>query len=231
MNKYNLILTFVLTASLMQFSFAKDQTQEISKSCLKDYPVAAGDTDAELINFYNQLCDKGNRKNDVLKQELSLKIAQRYQGLGYNLKALEVINQLRSQNVSSRELTDVTFLAGVSIAQNALNQMRSTELRSLTETSYAPAKQLAETIRFAQPTVEKPLESEDESFKSKSNKSSKSSLKSTTQSKRNKSTVSADKPSKPKTVAKTTATVKKEQPAVKSAPAHSGSSPFASLNK
>lgn len=231
MNKYHLIFTFVLTASLTQFSFAKDQTQEISKSCLKDYPVAVGDTDAELISFYNQLCDRSNRKNDALKQELSLKIAQRYQVLGYNLKALEVINVLRSQNVSSRELTDVTFLAGVSIAQNALNQMRSTELRSLNESSYVPAKQLVETIRFAQPMIEKPVEVEDDSSKAKSNKSTKSSIKSNTQSKRNKSSVSSEKSAKPKSVAKSTATVKKEQPVVKSAPAHSGSSPFASLNK
>ncbi|RKG43344.1 MULTISPECIES: hypothetical protein [Acinetobacter] len=218
-------------ASLTQFSFAKDQTQEISKSCLKDYSVAVGDTDAELINFYNQLCDRSNRKNDALKQEISLKIAKRYQVLGYNLKALEVINVLRSQNVTSRELTDVTFLAGVSIAQNALNQMRSTELRSLNESSYIPAKQLAETIRFAQPMIEKPVEVEDDSFKAKTNKSTKSSIKSNTQSKKNKSTVSSEKSAKSKAGAKNTATVKKEQAVIKSAPTHSGSSPFASLNK
>ncbi len=48
------------------------------------------------------------------------------------VKALNLANQLQSQNVRGSLLTDVMFLSGVSVANNSLQQIRGQEMRYLT---------------------------------------------------------------------------------------------------
>lgn len=154
MTKGMIFIPMLTVVCMTQASHAKkEDTAEIKKSCAKIYPLAAGDSDADLISLYSQACDKKNRKNPEQLAQLQIQIAQKYQALGQNLKALQTVNQLRNQNINTPELTDIVFLAGTAISQNALNQMRTVELRALSVETYASAKLLAETIYFAQPTV------------------------------------------------------------------------------
>lgn len=155
LKKINVLFPLILATCFTQIASAKDEVASVKKSCLKDYPLAVGDTDLEIIGYYNQLCDKKNKKNEALKNELMVDLAKKYQTTGYNLKALQVVNLLRSKNYHSPDLTDVTFLAGVSISHNALNQMRSNEGRTLDENTYSPAKVLADNIRYIQPSMNK----------------------------------------------------------------------------
>ncbi|MCU7226305.1 hypothetical protein OC498_15690, partial [Acinetobacter bohemicus] len=82
--------------------------------------------DSALIGLYQQLCDKSAKKNILLQQELNVQIAKRYVELGSPLKALNLVNELRRQQYDSQVLTDLSFMAGVAISSDALEQMRST---------------------------------------------------------------------------------------------------------
>ena len=131
-----------------QFTFADENRIELKKGCIKDYPLVADETDPDLLNIYSQICDKKNKKNIELKNELFIQAAQKFQQLGKNLKALQLVDSLRKQNIQHTALTDVTFLAGVGIAQNSLQHMRNNELRYLSpEMTYPAAKQFSESIR------------------------------------------------------------------------------------
>lgn len=131
-----------------QFTFADDHRIELKKGCIQDYPLVTDETDPDLLNIYSQICDKKNKKNIELKNELSIQAAQRFQQLGKNLKALQLVDSLRKQNIQHTALTDVSFLAGVGIAQSSLQHMRNHELRYLSpEMTYPAAKQLSESIR------------------------------------------------------------------------------------
>ncbi|RKG29634.1 hypothetical protein [Acinetobacter tianfuensis] len=225
MKKHTLIISFALIAGLSQFSSANDQISSLKKSCLKDYPAAIGETDQELLQLYSQLCDKSNKKNTVLQQEISTAIAARYQAIGKNLKSLQVIEDLKLHNINTSELTDISFLAGIGIAQQSADQMRTAELRSLSEKTYAPAKKLSETIQFAQPTIEKTT-AQDNTEKSASKaktKKSKQSVKTKSSEKSSAASVKTHKaPAKPAPAAK------KESVQTKPSSA-SGFSPFSAL--
>ncbi|WP_154649940.1 hypothetical protein [Acinetobacter bohemicus] len=131
-----------------QFTFADENRIELKKGCIKDYPLVADETDPDLLNIYSQICDKKNKKNIELKNELFIQAAQKFQQLGKNLKALQLVDSLRKQNIQHTALTDVTFLAGVGIAQSSLQHMRNNELRYLSpEMTYPAAKQFSESIR------------------------------------------------------------------------------------
>lgn len=122
---------------------------KLKKSCVKKNPIIEGQTDPELLNLFKQVCDTDNstQKNDLLA-----KAAMRFYQTNQPVKALNLANQLQSQNVRGSLLTDVLFLSGVSIANNSLQQMRSQEMRYLTnDVTYPPAKQLIENIHTAMP--------------------------------------------------------------------------------
>lgn len=172
LTKGMLFVPLITAVCIAQVSYAKkEDSLELNKSCIKLYPLAAGDTDADLISLYTQMCDKNNRKNQALLSGLQIQIAQKYQAQGYNLKALQAVAQLRNQNISTPEMTEAEFLAGTAISQSALNHMRTVELHSLSEEAYQPAKVLADTIRFAQPVVQnRETVSENTYNKKKSNK-------------------------------------------------------------
>lgn len=122
---------------------------KLKKSCIKKNPIIEGQTDPELLNLFKQVCDTDNstQKNDLLA-----KAAMRFYQTNQPVKALNLANQLQSQNIRGSLLTDVLFLSSVSIANSSLQQMRSQEMRYLTnDGTYPPAKQLIENIHTAMP--------------------------------------------------------------------------------
>ena len=133
--------------------------KSLSRSCLKNNPLAVGETDANLIEIYDAYCDK---KNKDVKYSYLAKAAQRFQQLGKNWKALQLVNELESLNLRGNTITDVKFLASANLANEALNQMRTTENRYLTtDITYPTAKVLSENINSAKSTIilqlEKPV--------------------------------------------------------------------------
>lgn len=143
--------TFAVTGA-----FASDEVK-LKKSCIKDYPIVAGETSLELLTIYSQVCDKKYKDN---KDRLLLSAAEKFQQLGKNDKALQVVSLLEAQNLQSNELTDIKFLAGLGVANDALNKMRNTEVRYLTEgKTYPVAKNFIDAVKNAAPAtvlVEKP---------------------------------------------------------------------------
>ncbi len=146
------ILILFLTGNIIGLSYAQAAELEpvkLKKSCIKKNPLADGQNDPELLNIFKQVCDSDNttQKNDLLA-----KAAMRFYETNQPVKALNLANQLQSQNIRGSLITDVLFLSGVSIANNSLQQMRTQELRYLSnDVTYPPAKQLIENIHTAMP--------------------------------------------------------------------------------
>lgn len=142
-----------IASSLMSvFIYADDQQIKpikLKNKCIKQNPLVSGQTDYELLNIYQQICDKDNssRVNDLLAQA-----AMRMYELKQPMNALKLATQLQQQNIRGASLTDVVFLSSVAIADESLQQMRSNEMRYLSnELTYPPAKQLSENIRLSLP--------------------------------------------------------------------------------
>lgn len=143
--KNAILFTSLLVSSVLTTSaFAND----LKRSCVKDNPLVAGETDATLIQIYAQACDKKNKDNvnGYLAQA-----AQRFQQIGKNYKALQIVNDLNAQNVQHSSLTDVKFLAGVAIANEALVQIREKEVRYLSDEGYGSAITLSDAVKKAKP--------------------------------------------------------------------------------
>ncbi len=147
------ILILFLTGNIIGLSYAQAAEQEpvkLKRSCIKKNPLVEGQNDPELLNIFKQVCDSDNttQKNDLLA-----KAAMRFYQTNQPVKALNLASQLQSQNIRGSLITDVLFLSGVSIANTSLQQMRSQEMRYLTnDVTYPPAKQLIENIHTAMPT-------------------------------------------------------------------------------
>ncbi|MCT9980770.1 hypothetical protein M2R48_20840 [Acinetobacter sp. I-MWF] len=150
----------VLGASLATTFVYADDEIKLKRSCIKDYPMVEGETNPELLAVYSQLCDKKNKDN---KNKLLVSAAEKFQQIGKNDKAIQIVNYLETQNIQSNELTDVKFLAGIGLASDALNKMRTREMRYLTEDkTYPVAKSFTDAVRQAMPAavlVEKNQES------------------------------------------------------------------------
>ena len=58
-----LFISLIVATFTMQTIFAKEAPLELKKACLKNNPLAIGDTDPELIDLYTQICDKKNYAN------------------------------------------------------------------------------------------------------------------------------------------------------------------------
>lgn len=149
-----LLFTGINLSSGINLAYAVDNVNSIKlkSKCVKQNPLAAGQTDPELLSIYQQVCDKNNaaRKNDLLVQA-----ALRMYELNQPVNALALAQQLKQQNVRGAGLTDVTFLAGIGIAKQALQDMRTNEMRFLSnDLTYPPAKELSDTIRMAMPVPE-----------------------------------------------------------------------------
>lgn len=145
--KKSILFTTLLFGSLFGSSAFADEVN-LKKSCVKDYPLVAGETDSSLLTMYAQVCDKKNKDN---KNGYLAQAAQRFQQLGKNFKALQLVEELNAQQVQHSSLTDVKFLAGIGIANQALAQIRDKEVRYLSEEGYVPAMALADAVRKAKP--------------------------------------------------------------------------------
>lgn len=145
--KNSILFTTLLVCSTFG-SMAYANEVELKKSCVKDNPLVAGETDATLLQIYAQACDKKNKDN---KNAYLAQAAQQFQKIGRNDKALQLVNQLHANNIQHSTLTDVKFLAGIGIANEALTQIRGAEVRYLTDETYAPAIALNEAVKKAKP--------------------------------------------------------------------------------
>lgn len=154
LKKYYLILPTFVLLMVTPFAFAAAEEEGISlkNKCIKDYPLVNGEADHDLLSLYAQICDSKNKKNDELKNKLLVQAASRYQELGKSYKALQLVEELNARNINHTSLTDTRFLAGVSIANTALNHMRQEEMRYLSsDLTYPPAKDLSDIIRNSLP--------------------------------------------------------------------------------
>ena len=141
-----LFTAFLLCSTFGSMAYANEV--ELKRSCVKDNPLVAGETDATLLQIYAQVCDKKNKDN---KNGYLAQAAQQFQKIGRNDKALRLVNELNANNIQHPSLTDVKFLAGVGIANEALAQMRGAEVRYLTDETYAPAIALNNAVKKARP--------------------------------------------------------------------------------
>lgn len=108
-----------------------------------------GINDVALINIYTQLCDKKNQDN---QNAYLVQAAQRFQQLGLNYRAIQIVHGLELQNVHSNSLTDTKFLIAAKFANDALVQMREKESRSLSpELTYPAAKFLTADLQKSMP--------------------------------------------------------------------------------
>lgn len=149
MKKFILCGLVFATSVTSVISHAGDEIK-LKRSCLKDYPEVVGESNPELLSIYSQLCDKKNKDN---KNSFLIMAAQKFQQLGKNNKAIQIVSYLETQNIQSNELTDVKFLSGIGLAHDALNKMRNNEMRYLTEdVTYPVAKSFSEEIKHAAPS-------------------------------------------------------------------------------
>lgn len=146
MKKRILFLSALLCSSFTSVAFADDVS--LKRGCLKDNPLVVGENDAALLQIYAQACDK---KNKDTRSGYLAQAAQRFQQIGKNYKALQLVNELNASNVQHSSLTDVKFLAGIGIANEALTQIRGPEVRYLTDETYAPAIALSDAVKKAKP--------------------------------------------------------------------------------
>lgn len=127
---------------------ATAHANELKKTCVKDNPIVAGETDPTLVGIFVQVCEK---KNSSSKNAYLVQAAQQFQKIGRNLKALQLVNQLNTQGFNHSSLTDVKFLASVGIANQAVNQIRNQESRYLNDESYSAATKLSDLVKNAKP--------------------------------------------------------------------------------
>lgn len=219
LNKIILSLVICLgTISSSQVVLASDN--KLSRSCLKANPLMTGETDANLIELYEGYCD---RKNVDSKYSYLARAAQRFQQLGQNYKALQLVGELETLNLQGNTITDVKFLASANLANQALTQMKSTENRYLTsDGTYPIAKKLSENIELTKSHIILKMESPTQSQKQISQKS-------TVKTSGAKSTKSSVKKPTSSTLPKKT---NKAVTPVKSAPSNTNSgSPFGFTQK
>lgn len=148
-----LVFTAVLSSLIIgQNALADDGAEvKLKKKCTKEYPLVQGESDQTLLGIYAKVCDT---KKDDEKSVLLIQAAQRYQQIGQNLKALQLADELNSQNIRSTSLTDVQFLVGSRIANTAISQMRTNEMRYLSvDETYPVAKQLIDSINSVKPAT------------------------------------------------------------------------------
>lgn len=221
--KNNMSSVLVLMLTICTMSFMQTHAATLKKSCLKAHPLAVEDTDPEILQQYAQLCAKPARKDLSLQHEIKAHIAQLYLDRGQHLKALQAVDQLNRENYTTRQLTDISFLAGVAISNHAVSYMRTTEIRPLTEEIYAITKVFNDNVRLSQPVTVMPLHSE------KISGSKKKTV--TTASKKNSSTktrISAPSRNKAKETPSSNVVAKKTEPVV-IPNVQSSSNPFGAL--
>lgn len=122
-----LIFTALL-ASSTTLAFANND--KLKRSCLKKYPVMLGIYDTELIGIFSRICDKKNM--DVQNASL-IQATQRFQYLGFNFQALQLLGSLEAQGVNHEGLNKVKFLIGAQLTDDALRVMQANQSKNLSE--------------------------------------------------------------------------------------------------
>lgn len=205
--KKNLSSILVLMMTVCTMSLMQAHAATLKKSCLKAHPLAEGETDPEILQQYAQLCAKPAQKDLNLQREIKANIAQLYLDRGLHLKALQAVDQLNRENYTTRQLTDITFLSGVAISNKAVNYMRSTEIRPLTEDTYAITKVFNDNLRLSQPVTAMPLRVEKNSSSKKQTVASSSKKSSSTRTRQS-------IPTKAKETSTSNVVAKKNEPVV-----------------
>lgn len=205
--KKNMSSILVLMMAVCTMSLMQTHAATLKKSCLKAYPLANGDTDPEILQQYEQLCAKPTQKDLNLQREIKANIAQLYLDRGLHLKALQAVDQLNRENYTTRQLTDITFFSSVAISNKAVNYMRSTEIRPLTEETYAITKVFNDNVRLSQPVTVMPLRAEKNSSTKKQTVASSSKKSSSTKSR-------PSAPTKAKEMSTSNVVAKKNEPIV-----------------
>ena len=205
--KKNMSSILVLMMAVCTMSLMQTHAATLKKSCLKAYPLANGDTDPEILQQYEQLCAKPTQKDLNLQREIKANIAQLYLDRGLHLKALQAVDQLNRENYTTRQLTDITFFSSVAISNKAVNYMRSTEIRPLTEETYAITKVFNDNVRLSQPVTVMPLRAEKNSSTKKQNVVSSNKKSSSTKSR-------PSAPTKAKEMSTSNVVAKKNEPVV-----------------
>ena len=221
--KKNMSSILVLMLAVCTMSLMQTHAAPLKKSCLKVHPLAEGDTDPEILQQYEQLCAKAARKDLNLQRKIKADIAQLYLDRGLHLKALQAVDQLSRGNYITRQLTDISFLAGVAISNHALNYMRTTEIRPLNEQTYAITKVFNDNVRLSQPVTVMPLRAEKDSGNKKKTVTTASKKTSSA-----KTRISAPVRSKAKEISNSNVIAKKTEPVVLPN-VQSSSNPFGAL--
>lgn len=225
MKKIVFFTTILSSFFLSQNILAEDFGVKLKKKCVKEYPLVEGEIDQSLLGIYAQICDKKNSGN---KNNLLIQAAQQYQQLGRNLKALQLVNDLHNQNIQSTVLTDLQFMAGSKIANSAIIQMRTKEMRYLTsDQTYPVAKELIDSINTTKPApvLTTVITSDNEKSSIKSTKRKYKSMPATIYK-------NVTKPkAKPKAKPVATKSVKTTRVAHTAPVASGGNNPFATLKK
>ena len=147
--KKTFVFLAIISSIFLSQNVLADSKIDLKRSCLKKNPLVVDETDPILLGIYAQACDTKNEDN---KNAYLVLAAQRFQQLDKDQKALELVNHLQSQHVQSATLTDTKFLAASKIANSAIHDMRTQEMRYLTsDVTYPIAKELANSINQAKP--------------------------------------------------------------------------------
>ena len=117
-----IIVVLAVLGGILSTQSVLASDKSLSRSCLKNNPLAVGETDVNLIEIYDAYCDK---KNADVKYSYLAKAAQRFQLLGKNWKALQIVNELESLNLRGNTITDVKFLASANLASTTFESLVS----------------------------------------------------------------------------------------------------------
>lgn len=135
------ILIFtVLLASSTTLAFANNE--KIKRSCLKKHPVMRGIYDTELIEIFSHICDK---KNKDFQNAYLIQATQRFQYLGFNYQALQLLGLLEAQGVNHEGLNKVKFLIGTQLTDDALRVMQANQSKNLSEPQIIQAATILNT--------------------------------------------------------------------------------------
>lgn len=119
------ILAFWLASCATFNKSSADQSktqQKLSESCIRQVPLAIGETDLTVLKLTSQICDEGS--TPILWQQLS----QRFFDLNHYAKAVEAANTTLKLQPDNAVAKDITFRAGLKITGRGLNQIKDSSL-------------------------------------------------------------------------------------------------------
>lgn len=91
---------------------------KLSEKCIRQVPLAVGETDSTVLKLTSQLCEGGS--NATLWQQLS----QRLYDVGHYAKSVEAANHTLKIQPDNAIAKDIIFRAGLKITGNGLTQIK-----------------------------------------------------------------------------------------------------------